>query len=132
MHAGRPNPAQWLWYAYGGGLPPSLSDWVLDDTTRRSWVWRHLARALVQLAPVLLLCLLVPPVPFDIRLTATLGGVVIGLLFSVAYMTETTEHRAVKAGWPPGTTAARRAERAERERIERQARYRSGGAGSYD
>lgn len=132
VHAGRPNPAQWLWYAYGGGLPPSLSDWVLDDTTRRSWVWRHLARALVQLAPVLLLCLLVPPVPFDIRLTATLGGVVIGLLFSVAYMTETTEHRAVKAGWPPGTTAARRAERAERERIERQARYRSGGAGSYD
>lgn len=132
VHAGRPNPAQWLWYAYGGGLPPSLSDWVLDDTTRRSWVWRHLARALVQLAPVLLLCLLVPPVPFDIRLTATLGGVVIGLLFSVAYMTETTEHRAVKAGWPPGTTGARRAERAERERIERQARYRSGGAGSYD
>ena len=132
VHAGRPNPAQWLWYAYGGGLPPSLSDWVLDDTTRRSWVWRHLARALVQLAPVLLLCLLVPPVPFDIRLTATLGGVVIGLLFSVAYMTETTEHRAVKAGWPPGTTAARRAERAERDRIERQARYRSGGAGSYD
>ncbi|MCZ2817620.1 DUF5313 family protein [Modestobacter sp. VKM Ac-2984] len=132
MHAGRPNPAQWLWYAYGGGLPPSLSDWVLEDTTRRTWVWRHLARAMVQLAPVLLLCLLVPPVPFDIRLTATLGGVVIGLLFSVAYMTETTEHRAVKAGWPPGTTAARRAERAERERIERQARYRSGGAGSFD
>lgn len=132
VHAGRPNPAQWLWYAYGGGLPPSLSDWVLEDTTRRTWVWRHLARALVQLAPVLLLCLLVPPVPFDIRLTATLGGVVIGLLFSVAYMTETTEHRAVKAGWSPGTTAARRAERAERERIERQARYRSGGAGSFD
>lgn len=132
VHAGRPNPAQWLWYAYGGGLPPSLSDWVLEDTTRRTWVWRHLARAMVQLAPVLLLCLLVPPVPFDIRLTATLGGVVIGLLFSVAYMTETTEHRAVKAGWPPGTTAARRAERAERERIERQARYRSGGAGSFD
>nr|WP_208383013.1 DUF5313 family protein [Modestobacter marinus] len=132
VHTGRPNPVQWLWYAYGGGLPPSLSDWVLEDTTRRSWVWRHLARALVQLAPVLLLCLLLPPVPFDIRLTATLGGVVIGLLFSVAYMTETTEHRAVKAGWSPGTTAARRAERAERERIERQARYRSGGAGSYD
>lgn len=132
VHAGRPNPAQWLWYAYGGGLPPSLSDWVLDDTTRRSWVWRHLARALVQLAPVLLLCLLVPPVPFSIRLTAALGGIVIGGLFSVAYMTETTEHRAVKAGWPPGTTAARRAERAERERIERQARYRSGGAGSFD
>ena len=47
-------------------------------------------------------------------------------------MTETTEHRAVKAGWPPGTTARRREDRAERERLERQARYRSGGAGSFD
>jgi Family of unknown function (DUF5313) len=132
VDAGRPNPFQWLWYAYGGGLPRSLSAWVLEDTTRRSWVLRHLVRALVQLAPVVALCLLVPPVPFGIRLTAAGGGVVIGLLFSVAYMTETTEHRAVKAGWPSGTTAARRADRAERERIERRARYRSGGAGSFD
>ncbi|WP_299956003.1 DUF5313 family protein [uncultured Modestobacter sp.] len=132
MHAGRPNPAQWLWYAYGGGLPRSLSDWVLDDTTRHSWVQRHLVRALVQLAPVIVLCLLVPPVPLEFRVTAAGGGIVIGLMFSLAYMTETTEHRAVKAGWPPGTTAARRAERAERERIEKRARYRSGGAGSYD
>ncbi|MGY5883744.1 DUF5313 family protein [Modestobacter lacusdianchii] len=132
MHAGRPNPAQWLWYAYGGGLPRSLSDWVLDDTTRHSWVLRHLTRALVQLAPVIVLCLLVPPVPLEFRVTAAGGGLVIGLMFSLAYMTETTEHRAVKAGWPPGTTAARRAERTERERIEKRARYRSGGAGSYD
>ena len=132
VHAGRPNPAQWLWYAYGGGLPRSLSAWVLEDTTRRSWVARHLARAVVQLAPVVALCLLVPPVDFGVRLTAAGGGLVIGLLFSCAYMTETTEHRAVKAGWPAGTTAQRREERAERERIERKARYRSGGAGSFD
>ena len=129
VDAGRPNPAQWLWYAYGGGLPRALSPWVLEDTTRRTWVLRHLARALVQLAPVVVLCLLLPPVDFGIRLTAAAGGLVIGLLFSVAYMTETTEHRAVKAGWPPGTTAQRRA---ERERIEKKARYRSGGAGSFD
>jgi hypothetical protein len=104
----------------------------VEDTTRHSWVLRHLARALVQLAPVVALCLLVPPVDFGVRLTAAGGGLVIGLLFSVAYMTETTEHRAVKAGWPPGTTAERREERAERERLERQSRYRSGGAGSFD
>ena len=133
MDAGRrPNPVQWVWYAFGGGLPRSLSDWVLDDVTRRTWVHRHLARALVQLAPVIVLCLVLPPVPFGFRLAAAFGGLIIGLLFSVAYMTETTEHRAVKAGWPPGTTAQVREERAERERIERQARYRSGGAGSFD
>jgi hypothetical protein len=105
---------------------------VLEDTTRRTWALRHLARALVQLAPVVALCLLLPPVDAGVRLTAAGGGLVMGLLFSAAYMTETTEHRAVKAGWPPGTTAERRAERAERERVERRARYRSGGAGSFD
>ncbi len=123
---------QWVWYAFGGGLPRSLSDWVLEDTTRRTWVWRHLARALVQLAPVVALCLLVPPLTLEVRLSAAAGGVLIGLLFSVAYMTETTEHRTVKAGWPPGTTARVRAERVERERVERRARYRQGGAGSFD
>jgi hypothetical protein len=123
---------QWLWYAFGGGLPRSLSDWVLADTTGRTWVWRHLARALVQLTPVVVLCLVVPPVDLAVRLSAAAGGALIGLLFSVAYMTETTEHRAVKAGWPPGTTAEARAERAERDRVERRARYRKDGAGSFD
>ena len=123
---------QWVWYAYGGGLPESLSDWVLADTTGRTWVWRHLARALVQMAPIVALCLLLPPLDLGVRLAAAVGRLVIGLLFSVAYMTETSEHRAVKAGWTPGTTEERRAERAERERIERRARYRSGVAGSFD
>ena len=132
VDARRPNPAQWLWYAFGGGLPRSLSPWVLEDTTRRTWVYRHLARALVQMSPVVVLCLVVPPLDISFRLSAAAGGLLIGLLFSVAFMTETTEHRAVKAGWPPGTTARLREERAERERIERQARYRSGGAGSFD
>ena len=132
MDAGRPNPAQWLWYAYGGGLPRSLSSWVLDDTTRHTWVLRHLARALVQLAPVVALCLLLPPVDLGIRATAAGGGLVIGLLFSLAYMTETTEHRTVKAGYAPGTTRQIREERAERRRRERAAQFRTSGAGSFD
>lgn len=128
----RPNPAQWVWYALGGGLPRSMADWVLADTTGRGWAVRHLLRALVQLAPVLLVCLLVVPVPLSYRLSACGGGVLLGLLFSAAYMTETSEHRAVKAGWPPGTTRRVREQRAEREAIERGARYRRDGAGSFD
>jgi hypothetical protein len=128
----RPNPAQWLWYALGGGLPRRLSPWVLDDVTRRSWVVRHLLRALVQLAPVVALCLTVAPVPFSFRLSAVVGGVLMGLLFSLAYMTETTEHRAVKAGYSPGTTARLRADRVEREQLQRRAHYRQGGSGSFD
>jgi hypothetical protein len=128
----RPGPLQWLWYAFGGGLPPELSPWVLEDTTRRSWIVRHLTRAVVQLLPVLVLCLLLVPVPLAYRVSAAAGGLLLGLLFSIALMTETIEHRVAKAGYPPGTAARRRAERAEQDRLERRSKYRQDGAGSFD
>lgn len=123
---------QWLWYALGGGLPRRLAPWVLADTTARTWIWRHFGRALVQMSPVVALCLVVPPVALSYRLSAAVGGLLIGLLFSMAFMTETTEHRVVKAGYRPGTAGRMREERAERERVERHARYRRDGAGSFD
>jgi hypothetical protein len=130
--AQRPNPAQWVWYAWGGGLPRHLSPWVLADTTGRTWILRHLLRAVVQVAPLMAVCLFVPPVPLAYRLSAAFGGLVIALIFSMAFMTETIEHRATKAGYPPGTAARVRAERAERERLERRSPYRQGGSGSFD
>jgi hypothetical protein len=105
---------------------------VLADTTRRTWVWRHLARAVVQLLPLVLVCLLAVPLPLSYRASAAVGGLLIGLVFSVAFMTETIEHRAAKAGYEPGTAARVREERAERERVERASPYRRGGAGSFD
>ena len=128
----RPTALQWVWYALGGGLPERLAPWVLADTTRRTWVWRHLARALVQLLPVFAVCLVLVPVPMAYRVAAVAGGLLMGLLFSLAYMTETIEHRVAKAGYPPGTAARLRAERAERERRERLSPYRRDGAGSFD
>jgi hypothetical protein len=127
----RPNPVQWVWYALGGGLPRALSPWVLADTTCRTWIWRHLARAVVQMLPVVGLCLAVP-VPLVYRISAAAGGLLIGLMFSMAFMTETIEHRVAKAGYPAGTAARVRAERAERDRVERRSPYRRGGAGSFD
>ena len=132
MAAQRPNPAQWVWYAWGGGLPRHLSPWVLADTTRRTWIVRHLLRAVVQVAPLIAVCLLVPPVPLAYRLSAAVGGLLLGLMFSIAFMTETIEHRVAKAGYPPGTAARVRAERAERDRVERRSPYRQGGSGSFD
>jgi hypothetical protein len=129
--AQRPNPVQWVWYALGGGLPRRLSPWVLADTTGRTWIVRHLLRAVVQMSPLVALCLVVP-VPLAYRLSAAVGGLAIGLMFSIAFMTETIEHRTAKAGYPPGTAARRRAERQERDRVERQSPYRHGGAGSFD
>jgi hypothetical protein len=132
VQAQRPGPFQWVWYALGGGLPRELSPWVLADTTRRTWILRHLTRAVVQMLPVVAICLFAVPVPLAYRLSAAVGGLLLGLMFSIAFMTETIEHRASKAGYPPGTAARIRAERAERERVERRAPYRRNGAGSFD
>ena len=104
---------------------------MLADTTGRTWIVRHLVRAVVQMLPVVALCLLVP-VPFAYRISAAAGGLLLGLLFSIAFMTETIEHRTTKAGYPPGTAARIRAERAEHDRVERHSPYRRGGAGSFD
>ncbi len=127
----RPGALRWLRYALGGGLPERFAPWVLADTTEPGWVRRHLARAVVQLLPLVALCLAVP-VPWVYRFSAALGGLVIGLTFSMAFMVETTEHRVAKAGYRPGTAAALREERHERARVERRAPYRVGGAGSFD
>jgi drug/metabolite transporter superfamily protein YnfA len=128
----RPTPWQWVWYAFGGGLPHDLAPWVLADTTTRTWWLRHLARAAVQMLPLVAICLFAVPVPFGYRASAAFGGLFIGLIFSMAFMTETTEHRVAKAGYPAGTAAEVREERAERERAERSSPYRQGGAGSFD
>jgi hypothetical protein len=109
----RPDPFRWLWYAFGGTLPPRYSSWVLHDTTSRTWVLRHIARALAQLAVPIALVLLLVPGEFWIRGMAALGGVFLGLFFSLAYMPETVEHRAVRAGYRPGTATAARARSAQ-------------------
>src|SRR5918998_6814263 len=123
----RPTPLQWVRYALGGRLPRELSAWVLADTTEPGWWRRHLTRAVVQLLPVLVLCVAVVPVPLVYRLSAAAGGVLMGLMFSLAFMVETTEHRVAKAGYPAGTAARLRAERAERERLEHPPPPRRGG-----
>ncbi|SFE12906.1 DUF5313 family protein [Blastococcus tunisiensis] len=128
----RPTPVQWVWYALGGGLPRELSPWVLADTTGRGWIQRHLTRTAVQVLPVLVLCVVAVPVPLAYRLSAAVGGLFLAMLFAFAFMTETIEHRAAKAGYPPGTAARLRAERAERDRLERSSPYRRDGAGSFD
>ncbi|RCW44436.1 hypothetical protein DFQ14_10425 [Halopolyspora algeriensis] len=97
----RPNPLQWVWYAYGGKLPDRCAEWVLHDVTCRTWVLRQLARALMQLAPLCVVVLLLPG-PLSIRVWATVLGLLVGLFYSVSAMVETAEHRAIKHGHAPG------------------------------
>jgi hypothetical protein len=119
----RPNVLRWLWYALGGGLPARHSTWVLHDTTTRTWALRHLGRALVQLSVPIALVLVLVPGEFWIRGLAALGGVLLGLFYSVAYMPEATESRVLKAGYPAGTAQqGRDRAAAEREVLETQRR----------
>ena len=105
----RPGLSRWLWYAMGGGLPDRHRDWVLHDVTTKRWRWRALLRSLVQIVPVSVLIYLLLPVEPWVRLMAVGGGLAVGLLYAVAYLEESTEHRAVKAGYPRGTTSTVRA-----------------------
>ena len=104
----RPDPLRWVLYALGFGLPRRHSSWVLYDVTTGTWVLRHAARTLVQLAvPVVLIVVLVPG-PLGLRLGMALIGVILGMAFSMAYMTETVENRVGKAGYPIGSAQAGR------------------------
>jgi hypothetical protein len=131
----RPDPVRWIWYALGGGLPARFSPWVLHDTTTRTWALRHVLRSFVQLSVPIALVLIFVPGEFWIRGMAALGGVFLGLFYSLAYMPETTEGRVVRAGYPSGTATviretlaqARAEQESERRRAaaaRRAARYR--------
>src|SRR3712207_2862649 len=104
----RPAPHRWLWYALGGRLPERHRGWVLFDTTTRTWGLRHVGRMLVQMAVPIVLILVLLPAPFGLRVAVVGGGIFLGLIYSLAYMPETTETRVVKAGYPAGTATAYR------------------------
>jgi hypothetical protein len=115
---------RWLAYAYGAGLPDKYHEWVLEDTTGRTWAWRHLVRIIVQILPVVLLILFLIPGPIWIRLGMVLGGGLMALIFGFAYVVETSEHRLMKAGYQVGTGENLRRKRAELDRTEAVARRR--------
>ena len=131
----RPAPHRWLWYAFGGRLPARHRGWVLFDTTTGSWWARHVARSLVQMIVPIALVMTVIPAGWGLRAACAGGGIFLAMIYSLAYMNETVEHRVVKAGYPAGTAQAVRDRgssarlRAESERkraaaAKRAARYR--------
>jgi hypothetical protein len=115
---------RWLWYSFGGGLPPRYREWVLHDVTTRSWALRQALRSLLMVAPLVVLVLVFVPGPFWIRAVSALGGIIMGLIFALGYLVETTEHRLVKAGYPVGTGERVRTERQNQDRSAAVARRR--------
>jgi hypothetical protein len=120
----RPAALRWLGYAFGGGLPAAHGSWVLHDTTCRTWYLRHLARTLVQLSiPIVLVSVLLPGSAW-IRVVTVVAASLLGLIFSVAFMVETSEHRLVKAGYPVGLGERIRQDQAVRAQQDANARRR--------
>ncbi|MGW0518388.1 DUF5313 family protein [Crossiella sp. NPDC003009] len=111
----RPNPARWLAYAYGARLPERYREWVLHDVTAPTWLLRHVARALVQAAPlVFLLFLVFDPLlgfPPGIVLPALGIGLLVSLYYSASFAPESADYRAARHGWPEGHATQVRAAR---------------------
>ena len=63
----RPSALQWVRYALGGRLPPSLHEWVKHDLTDADWRWRQVGRVLLQ-AAIPIVVILVLPVPILLRI----------------------------------------------------------------
>ncbi|WP_019808008.1 DUF5313 family protein [Saccharomonospora halophila] len=124
----RPGPVRWVWYAAGGRLPERYREWVLHDVTARHYLWRHAARTVVLLGPLVSVWLLLPG-PLWLRLVLCLMAALVGGFYSLAYADENCENRVARHGFAHGTAAAtRKAARAERDAAlhERyRARYRS-------
>ena len=104
----RPAPHRWFWYALGGGLPARHRGWVLHDTTTGTWWARHIARVFVQMSIPIALVMVLLPASWELRAAVAGGGIFLALIYSLAYMPETTENRVVKAGYPAGTATAHR------------------------
>jgi hypothetical protein len=112
----RPDPVRWTGYAFGAGLPARHRAWVLHDVTAPTWLLRHLARAVVQIAPFAAAAYFLVPGSPAIRLTAIGMGAAIGLFYSLAFAEASSEHRVIKAGYPEGIAAATRRDLRSRRR----------------
>jgi hypothetical protein len=128
MDQARPNPAQWLWFAFGGRLPLRYREWALRDATSRTWLLRFAARAMIRMAPLVLGALvvlwLVDAKP-GLAVASVALGLIVGTYFSMSYAVERTDQQLLTYGYPRGTAEVARQRRsgakyqAQRERYER-------------
>lgn len=115
---------RWVWYALGGRLPEQHREWVLRDTTSSTWLLRHFARVLVILVvPTVLLVVLLPTGAGFRALTAFTTDACVVLLTGIL-ASDMTEWRLHRMGFPWGTAAELRGQRAENAQRATAQRYR--------
>jgi Family of unknown function (DUF5313) len=118
----RPDPLRWLWYTFGGTLGPRYRDWVLRDLTGRTRWERQLIRAVVQVAPLVVVVLLVLGSGW-IAWVGVACGMVLALIYSMAYFDPAVEHRLAKHGYQPGTAQRILSKREDAKHPDRMRRY---------
>jgi hypothetical protein len=114
----RPGPLRWVWYALGGALPPRHNTWVLHDTTCRTWIPRYVARATVQISPLIVAVLVFIPAALSVRVLTAVGTGLPSILFALFFAVPGNENRLAKAGYPAGIGERIRTERSTRAQIE--------------
>ena len=121
----RPNPLLWIWYTLGGRLGPHYRDWVLHDTTCRTRWLRQTVRAVVQVAvPAVVVWAVLSGLGFGlVALGGIACGVLLAVLYSLAYIDQSAERRLVKHGYEPETVKLMLRERYEREHADEITRY---------
>lgn len=101
----RPDPARWLWYAFGGRLPDRYRDWVRHDVTDRGWRWRYAAQIFIRTLPFLVagfvVMLLLPGVSVGLGLAAMGLALVFTLYLTLTSAGEFRNVRLVQHGLPP-------------------------------
>ncbi|MBF6475215.1 MULTISPECIES: DUF5313 family protein [Nocardia] len=116
----KPTLAQRVRYLCGGTLPPSMSDWVINDLTGPGAIRRYLLRILIPIIPPLCLFLLIPgPVWMGLAMMALLYLPLI--YFTAALMYVFRRARLTTHGLDPSLADLRERARgaAEREAYER-------------
>lgn len=117
-----PTLAQRVAYLCGRTLPPSMSDWVLNDLTGPGAARRYLMRFLLPIIPVLMLFLLVPgPAWMSWAMMALLYLPLI--YFTLALMYVNRRHRLSKHGLDPALATADTARRKELDRAAYERRH---------
>ncbi|MGV9661744.1 DUF5313 family protein [Nocardia niigatensis] len=110
-----PNLVQRLRYISGGTLPPSMSQWVIDDLTGPGAARRYMLRILIPIIPPLCLFLLIPgPLWMGLAMMALLYLPLI--YFTAALMYVFRRARLAKHGLDPALADQSDRDRAAAER----------------
>ncbi|SDC58737.1 DUF5313 family protein [Actinokineospora iranica] len=119
----RPDPVHWVYFQYGGRLPDRYREWVLHNSTCRTWLARAFVRGMVQVLPILALLFVGLGVfggSWPLAAGSVLLGFLVSLRFTLAYAVESVDARLVQHGYPPEYGSAVR----KREDAAAAARYR--------